>query len=707
MFGYECNEPISLVCPHPYARQILVCTMKNNLAIFDMVKNRSLRTFTVPTSYSQHVGKSSPIGLFFVDHITNRSIQCTLKSTILQLPADQYISLVFPRGAVMWNHTLVETQWFPFNFTASCVTQTPDSLVLGDGGSNSLSIFSLLNYEIRKFATTEGAPTSIFTSQFGSDQFGIISHSASGHIEIFSASGKVSAKCDGENAKTGVFDVFSNTLFFLRDRKTVRSYSISAQKIERISECSFNKVAVNESQSTNYIVQAICPCHLPITVDPAFFAICDQNSLLVGTSSKVVQKVANYPATENLRRLSCSVMMAHPTDMSLIILCSEKDLIILDVSSHLPQIVPSIGIPTFFQQVERFQGLFNVFTNDELTIIVNRSSESYSVYKTATNQLIATRSAIDVVLGPKNRYVDLKLSAPRKGKDVQKKAAQLTAQVYDDGAAAQSQPVCPPKDCVYPLRMISFGDFFAVIVGANKLDLSFNNQKTGKTACLVYRWDTLDPVALQLDGAAMIEFEPPYLAIASPTGYAVFDTERGIVEKVRRQQRVIHFKFFEKKLYLLTMDGLAIDNLKGVALISARFSHLLTVDKNAPFVPVNAVMIKEIQKKAVVIVDTRGNAVTIGIPQEGEDNSTPMLVRVANSKTPIAVASQLYPKVSEEEVKRMLLLLMNEMGWEAVEPYLSESERAVSELTMGTDDKDYQDDFNAFVANELEVAGNE
>jgi hypothetical protein len=396
-------------------------------------------------------------------------------------------------------------------------------------------------------------------------------------------------------------------------------------------------------------------------------------------------------------------MMAHPTDMSLIILCSEKDLIILDVSAHLPQIVPSIGIPTFFQQVERFQGIFNVLSNDELTIIINRSNESYAVYSTRTHQLIVTRSAIDVVLGPRNRYVDLKLAAPRKGKEAAKKGPQLIAQVYEDAAAAQSLPVLPPKDCVLPMRMVSIGDFFAVIVGANKLDLSFNNQKQGKTTCLVYRWDTLEPLALQFDGAAIIEFEPPYLAIASPTGYAVFDTEQKMAEKVRRQVRVIHFKFFEKKLYLLTFDGLSIDNMKKVELVSARFSHLLTVDKNAPLIPINAVMIKEIQKKTVTIVDTRGNTMAIGIPEDGEDVTTPMLVRIANSKTPIAVAAQLYPKASEEDVKRMLLLLMNEMGWEALEPYLSESERAVSELTMGTDDRDYQDEFNAFVVNELEV----
>jgi hypothetical protein len=50
-----------------------------------------------------------------------------------------------------------------------------------------------------------------------------------------------------------------------------------------------------------------------------------------------------------------------------------------------------------------------------------------------------------------------------------------------------------------------------------------------------------------------------------------------------------------------------------------------------------------------------------------------------------------------------LLLLSTQMGWDAIDPFLSESERALSELTMNEEDKELQDEFNRFVFNELEV----
>jgi hypothetical protein len=332
-------------------------------------------------------------------------------------------------------------------------------------------------------------------------------------------------------------------------------------------------------------------------------------------------KGATFDLAGQSKRLSCSIMVAHPTDMALIIMVSGTDAIFLDINAHLPEVVPSIGIPTAMQQAQAFEGVFNVKRNEEILIIIDRSSGSYTVYNQRTRQPIATRTAIDVILGPRNRYADLKLIAPRKGKDTPK-TRNFTAAVYEDSAMIKEVSVCPPKDCTIPLRMVSIGEFFAVIVGSGRFDLVFNMQKVGKTTSLVYKWSTLEPIALQFDGAAMLEFEPPYLAIASPNGYAIFDTEHEMQEKVHRQKRVIHFKLYHAKLYLLTTDGLEVDNMKTVGLVSARFSHLLTVDKNAPVIPINSVMIHEVQDRAVTVVDTRGITTTIGIPEAQDDAAT-------------------------------------------------------------------------------------
>jgi hypothetical protein len=48
MLGHERAGEISLICPHPYSQQIVIGTMHQNVIIFDMAKNRSVRQFSVP-----------------------------------------------------------------------------------------------------------------------------------------------------------------------------------------------------------------------------------------------------------------------------------------------------------------------------------------------------------------------------------------------------------------------------------------------------------------------------------------------------------------------------------------------------------------------------------------------------------------------------------------------------------------------------------
>jgi hypothetical protein len=333
--------------------------MHQNVTIFDMAKNRSVRQFSVPERrLIGWAGHAQPIGLFFIDNITSRCIQCILKSTILQFPADAYIALVFPRGVVTWNHTITDPEWHPFDFTAGSVTQTPDSFVLGDSATGNLYAVSLLNWQSKKFATAGGPISYLFTSQFGSGEFGIVSVSNS-LIEFFSGSGKQTAQLPTESCKIVCFDVFSSTLFCLR-RSIVRSYSILPGKIEKIGECSFTGVSVPETKSTNYSVLAICPCHLPGSIHPLFFALCDGGSLLIGSPSRVVQKVQAYPSPAFTKKINSSIALPHPTDMSLIIIWSRNDMLILDISAHLPQVVPSPAVRAFFRQSQVLEGISKV-----------------------------------------------------------------------------------------------------------------------------------------------------------------------------------------------------------------------------------------------------------------------------------------------------------------------------------------------------------
>jgi hypothetical protein len=398
-------------------------------------------------------------------------------------------------------------------------------------------------------------------------------------------------------------------------------------------------------------------------------------------------------------------MMAHPTDMSLVLFVSGANVIFIDLGAHLPTIVPSIGIPKSMQQAQQLEGIFNVQQNEHLLIVINRSAGHYTVFNRRTgHQVGATRAAIDVVLSPHSRYAELDRVAPKKGKEVLKSPV-FKITVFDDDSRVNEIAVSP-KGKMQPLRMVSFGDFFAVIVGATGLDLAFNMTRQPKTTTLVYRWSTLERPGLQFDGAAMLTCEDPLLAVASPNGYAIFDMDHDMKQLVQRPTRVLHFKFFKGNLYILTVDGLEVDNLQTVSLVSARFSHLLTVGRNTPLIPVNSMMIEDVKDGAVTVVDTRGNTTSIGIPEGQGDAEGSLLVSMMGMPDPIEAASQAYDagKLTEDSVKKLALLFLNDMGWDAVEPFLAPAERAISELAMNSeDDHVLQDEFMEFVMNELDV----
>ncbi|KAH0789964.1 hypothetical protein GPJ56_006091 [Histomonas meleagridis] len=702
MFGHACEEPISLITPHPCNLQVAIYTSKQSLTILDIMKNRSIRNFSVSGYLPKEVQNSGKpaIGMFFIDDISCRAYQSVLKSTFQQLPSNNYLAILYPRGFLTWGHTFNNPTWNPFEFVATCAAQAPDSLIVGDN-SHTLYSVSLVNGTTRVFANTSGTPSSLFITRFEGDHFGVLSLSSSGMAEFFSSSGNLSTKLQIDNGKSISFDIFTSSLFLVDDKRTVDSYLISPTKIDKTGECSFAGVTAGDTKPTNYNIQQITSCMLPIAYKPLFFAICDSSSLLIGGSTKVVQKVTSFPIM-HIKRLNCTSLKCHPTDPTLLFLTSDNNLIVLDIFAHLPQIIPSLPIPDFIQKSNQPDGIYNISHNNYFICVMNHSSQTYTIYDKKTHKIIATNQALNVVLGPNKKYAHFIQQTSRKHKELTLK---YYIQIFDETTLGKAIHIIPPEDTPYPLRLVTFDDYFALICGHSKLDTSFNLQSQGHTKAFVYSWNTLENINLNIEDAFLIASSSPLIALASANGYVVYDTSNGnMEEKCRRQKRVFDFKFFDGRLYLLTTDGLEIDNFKSIELVSSRFSHIPTKEKNAPSIPVNALAIKEVSSTFVTVVETNGVETTVGIPEEEiDDNGIPLIVSIALSKSPIEAAGSTYQTASEKEKKQMMLMMMGSLGWDAVEPVLSCSELAVAEYAMGNGDGDYQKAFREFLKTELEI----
>lgn len=395
-------------------------------------------------------------------------------------------------------------------------------------------------------------------------------------------------------------------------------------------------------------------------------------------------------------------MKTHPTDMSLIYFVSDNQLIIIDIFAHLSHIMPSLPIPAEIQKSTQMDGIYNVSSNDEITCVMNYSTLTYTISDNKTKKIIATNNALFVAIGPKYRYAHFIKEASRKHKEI---SYRYHIQVFEGTTLIKKIHIPSRKGLENPLRLFSFGDeYFALILGHSILDTSFNLQSQGKTRAYVYSWEKLNYVGVKIENSSMIVSESPLLAIASPNEYVVFDISNGFVEKCRRQKRIYHMKFYEGKLYLLTNDGLEIDNFKTIELVSSRFSHVLTKEKNATHIPMNALIIKEISTEAVTVLDNFGKETTIGIP-DGEtlDDGVPLIVNIALASNPIEAAASAFPNASDKEKKQMMLMMMRQLGWDAIEPILSESELAVAEYSMCTENTDYRDSFREYLKTELEI----
>lgn len=127
----------------------------------------------------------------------------------------------------------------------------------------------------------------------------------------------------------------------------------------------------------------------------------------------------------------------------------------------------------------------------------------------------------------------------------------------------------------------------------------------------------------------------------------------------------------------------------------------------AQLIPMNTIMIKDVNNREVTVVDTMGNTTSLGIPDDEEYEEDTLLVRIAEAEDPAEAASSEYSTASKEDIKKMMLMMMPRFEWSQIAPILSEAEKAVCELMSGDSERDYQNQFNEFVMEQLEVDPNQ
>ena len=695
MFGHACDEPIAYIVGHPIDSLLLVCTTKCNLTLLDLSKNRSLRSFSIPPIFSKEITqyfKSPPIAMFFIDNITCRAIQSVIKSTIQNLPTEQFICLVFPKGVVTFDHSYLNCKFTPFDFTANCVAQAPDSLILGDSNGN-IHVFSLTSLTSKKLCQVSGTPLGVFVSPIQGDSYGIIVPTQNG-IELFKSSGPSASSIQAEMGRSFAYDPFTQILTTILDKRTVKMFSVTSQKIELIGECSFTGVVLGESKSTNYNVQQIAPCHLPCSPFPLFYALCDQSTLLICGRMSPLMRIESFPGPR-IKKLNGSFMTSSLTDPAQLSIVSENMLLVVDMQAHLPQIVPTMPIPKFFKQQTHKDSIFTTYRKGDRTCIVDRCAKRFHVYDKSRKE-ISQGECYDAILGPQGKFAYLQITQAKKG-------STSKIIIVDEALQKHELSVAPIDGLPSIQRLISFGDYLAVVVSSNQSDFGTNPQSQPRAGALSWRWSNYEPVTLQIEGTSQATYGDGYIAAASPTAYVVYSlVNNELKELCRRSVKVSHMKIYKGKLFLLSTEGLFIDNFKDLCLIASRYSHLVTIDRNTNRIPINAQYIARIDDKTVSVIDQAGNETTIGFTYTGEEpGQKTFLQTLASAPDPENALKSAFATAKDEDKRGILLCMLRYVDWSSVEPYILPSERAGTDEVLQTGATQNLNEFRQFLTSEM------
>ena len=586
MYGHLCEEPIRLVCSHPYYPICVVCTGKLNLTILDHYKNRSLRNFCVPSSFLKENNLSmfsSIIGLFFIDNISNRCYQSFLSSTQSFSPSDSFISLVFNRGIIMFDQTCEINHYFTFDFTAISVCQSPDSLIISDN-SGCIYLFSFFNQTIRKIYNSTLIYSNVFLSHSSNDYYGIVCVS-SNIIELITPNGQQCFSYNFEGGRFFSFDLFRSKLLVVTDKRVVRVFSISSSKIESLGDCNFSGITLGDTKPTNYNVQQVCSSNLPISPQSIFYSICDQNTLFVCNSNRQLLRIDLSRDNQKLNRINCSYMFSHLTNPSVLFIVSENNLLVVDVFSYIPQICESNSIPkSFLTQSQELGSIFTFHFNESICSIFDHNNHKYSIYDNHNQKIIYDGISQDVIIGPNYCFCQL----VNRNFNNNKKQNNYFLECFERDKCVKSIEVPNKSNAIHQLKLLSFGPCFCLIFGEGCLDLSSNPQKEPHTTSFIYLWETYELASFQIDDFSSISYEFPYLVASSSMSYCVYKIEKDqqIKSIVRRFIRTNHVIISEGKVYGISSEGLFVDDFESIQLISSRFSHVLSSNSNINKLPI-------------------------------------------------------------------------------------------------------------------------
>jgi hypothetical protein len=669
------------------------------MTLLDLSKNRSIRSFSIPSSNFtkeiQQAIKVPPLALYFIDSITCKTIQSVLRSTIQNIPSEHCVCLVFPKGIVTFDHSYLNCKFTPFDFVAICAAQAPDGLILSDAHGN-IYILSLITLTAKKIYTTSSPPIKLFVASFPGEIYGIIAPTQNG-IEFIKGSGSISSSLQCETGRAFAYDPYTQTLTCVPDKRSAKMYSVTPQKIECIGDCSFTGVALGDSKPTNYNIQQIAPCHIASSPNPLFYALCDQSALFICGRMQPLMKIDSFPGPR-IKKLNCTIMESSLTDMSQLQIVSENMFLIVDISAHFPMICPTQPLPKFYRQMAHADGIFTTYRKGDITCIVDRCAKRYHVFDKSRKE-IAQGEAFDAIIGPQNQFAYLTCSQA-----TAKKVSVAKLYIVDEKLEKHELAITANEELPNVQRLLSFGDYLAVVVSANPTDIGTNPQTQPRTGALAWRWSTFEPVTLQIEGTSQIVCGKDVLVAASPSTYVVYSTKSGeLKELCRRSLSVAHMKLFNDKLYILSTNGLYIDDFKNVVFIAARFSHAITSSKISTPIPINVQYLSHIDEKTISFVDKSGVETTIGLPVTNGLSERSLVANLVSAQDPVKALKQAFPNANDEDKRSILLFMLRSVDWSNVEPYLLLSERAATDTVLKSPSQANINAFKQYLINEMEL----
>lgn len=611
MFYHRLLEPISLVASHMTHNMVAILSSKCKLSLVDLKKNRTIKRVDL-LDFIKELSKSStnPIGLFFVDTTTSNLFQNLYKLDGKSLIMEYYISIVFSRGIVLISQSFEAPVWKPFDDRImTMVTQNHEGFLLADK-RNALYRYSLVNYQLSMFYILKESPLFLYYTCKSTDRFDVFAFS-SGSAEIIEVDGEklsyrrfsINIKCDSY-----VFDPFTYLAYGISQNRTVTVFHVKPPELRSIHKMHFWDGKSNKTDTTNFKVQAVCPCFLPYSSKPLYLAYCKDNNLILCNLNHRVYHFGNFPGFK-LTNFNPHVLIPSLVDYRTVIAVSRDSLILIDLVAYLPAVVPSQSIPSDLRNIYAnhigADGLYKVLIGRRTILIFNYISHKFAFFNrrdtTAPKQ---TGDALDVVISEDDKlaYVECAL---KQGKE------KYTLRCFDDNGAQTTFDIVLNDAHKHFVRLASFGCLFGVIFSLHELDMNVFPQITPSLRTFIYSWN-FSGIPMNVFNVTSGTGNTRFIVLISPHCYTILKRESDkFVEIVRRHLNVIDAKINDNIVFLLTSDGLYVDDTHHMFLFRTKSSytdHDVSIDLNSQY-------IKYASKRAgIKILTNLGNENSFGFP---------------------------------------------------------------------------------------------